>query len=124
MSNQINDYSRSQVLLERAKAVIPNGIPGHFNPVVQVPEGTYPCYVDRARGARFWDIDGNEYIDYMCAYGPMILGYQNEVIEEAVRKQVANADTCTLASPVMVELAEFLVELIPWAGSAHSSQPH
>ena len=118
MSNQINDYSRSQALLERAKAVIPNGIPGHFNPVVQVPEGTYPCYVDRARGARFWDIDGNEYIDYMCAYGPMILGYQNEVIEEAVRKQVANADTCTLASPVMVELAEFLVELIPWAGWA------
>ena len=46
-------------------------------------------YVDRAKGSRFWDVDGNEYIDYMCAYGPMILGYDNEVIEQAVREQLA-----------------------------------
>ena len=122
MSNQVFDYSHSQALFERAKAVIPNGIPGHFNPVVQVPAGTYPFYVDRARGARFWDVDGNEYIDYMCAYGPMILGYENEVVEQAVREQSAKADTCTLASPVMVELAEFLVDLIPWAGWATFSK--
>ena len=57
----------------------------------------------------------NEYIDYMCAYGPMILGYDNEVIEQAVRDQLAKADTCTLASPVMVDLAEMFVDLIPWA---------
>ena len=93
--------------------MIPNGIPGHFNPVAQVPAGTYPFYVDRAKGSRFWDVDGNEYIDYLCAYGPMILGYDNEVIEQAVREQLAKADTCTLASPVMVDLAELFVDLIP-----------
>ena len=73
----IHDYSHSPNLFERARAVIPNGIGGHFNPAVQVPAGTYPFYVDRARGSRFWDVDGNEYIDLMCAYGPMILGYEN-----------------------------------------------
>ena len=113
------DYSQSQALFERANRVIPNGIPGHFNPAVQKPEGTYPFYCERAEGARFRDVDGNEYIDYMCAYGPMILGYGNPIVEEAVRRQLDRADTCTLASPVMVELAEYLVDLIPMADWAY-----
>lgn len=109
------DYNKSQALFDRARRVIPNGIPGHFNPIVQKPAGTYPLYCERASGSRFHDVDGNEYIDYMCAYGPMILGYGNPVVEEAVRAQVAQADTCTLASPVMVELGEYLADLIPIA---------
>jgi len=109
------NYAKSQALFDRARNVIPNGIAGHFNPVVQLPEGTYPLYCEEASGSRFRDVDGNEYIDYMCAYGPMILGYGNPVVEEAVRAQVAQADTCTLASPVMVELGEYLVDLIPMA---------
>ncbi len=113
--SQTYQYSHSQALFERAQKVIPNGIPGHFNPVVQKPEGTYPFYAQRAEGARFWDVDGNEYIDMMCAYGPMILGYNNPAVEAAVQAQSQQADTCTLASPVMVELAEFLVDLIPMA---------
>ena len=72
-------------------------------------------FMGRAKGSRFWDVDGNEYIDYLCAYGPMILGYDNEVIEQAVRDQLSKADTCSLASPVMVDLAETFVDLIPWA---------
>lgn len=108
-------YPQSEALFARANRVIPNGIPGHFNPVVQKPAGTYPYYCDRASGARFWDVDGNEYIDYMCAYGPMILGYANPIVDAAVQAQMAKADTCTLASPVMVQLAEYLVELVPMA---------
>ena len=117
MSNQSRNYTyrKSEALFKRAKHVIPGGIPGHFNPAAQVPTGAYPFYVDRAKGSRFWDVDGNEYIDYMCAYGPMILGYDNEIVEQAVRDQLSKADTCTLASPVMVDLAELFVDLIPWA---------
>ncbi len=113
------DYSQSQALFDRAQKVIPNGIPGHFNPIVQKPTGTYPYYASKASGARFWDIDGNEFIDLMCAYGPMILGYGNETVEEAVRSQSGYTDTCTLASPIMVELAEYLVESIPIADWAY-----
>jgi len=113
------DFTENNTLLERARKVIPNAIPGHFNPLVQKPQGCYPLYCSRAEGARFWDVDGNEYIDFMCAYGPMILGYRNGVVDDAFRKQMALADTCTLASPIMVELAEYLVDLIPIADWAY-----
>lgn len=112
---KIYNYEKSQTLFDRAQKVIPSGIAGHFNPKVQVPSGTYPFYCEQANGSRFRDVDGNEYIDYMCAYGPMILGYGNAVVEDAVRAQMALADTCTLASPVMVDLGEYLVDLIPMA---------
>ena len=112
-------YEKSVSLMERAKRVIPNGIPGHFNPANHKPAGTYPFYCERAEGAKFFDVDGNEYIDYMCAYGPMILGYGDPKVEEAVVNQYKKSDTCTLASPVMVELAEFLVDMIPFAEWAY-----
>jgi glutamate-1-semialdehyde 2,1-aminomutase len=116
---KVNDYSKSNALLARASKVIPNAIPGHFNPVTQKPEGTYPFYCSRAEGSRFWDVDGNEYVDFMCAYGPMILGYGNAAVDDAFRAQMALADTCTLASPVMVELAEYLVDMVPFADWAY-----
>jgi glutamate-1-semialdehyde 2,1-aminomutase len=108
-------YTNSQALFERAKSVIPNGVYGHFNPVTLVPSGTYPNFAASAKGARFTDVDGNEFIDYMCAFGPMILGYANPVVDEAYQTQMKQADTCTLASPVMVDLAEYMVDLIPMA---------
>lgn len=115
MSESNFDYTKSNEWFDRARNVIPNGIYGHFNPIVHKPDGTYPHYCESAKGARFRDVDGNEYIDYMCAYGPMILGYGNPVVDEAYRNQVAKADTCTLASPIMVELAEYMVDMIPAA---------
>ena len=115
MNRNLHDYSGSRALFERANRVIPNGISGHFNPQVQKPLGTYPYFVRSGEGARFRDVDGNEYIDFMCAYGPMILGYGNPVVDAAFEAQMKQADTCSLASPVMVKLAEYLVELIPAA---------
>lgn len=115
MNRNPHDYSGGRALFERANRVIPNGISGHFNPVMQKPPGTYPNFVRSGEGARFRDVDGNEYIDFMCAYGPMILGYGNPAVDAAFQAQMKQADTCSLASPVMVELAEYLVELIPAA---------
>lgn len=115
MNRNLHDYSGGRALFERANRVIPNGISGHFNPAVQKPPGTYPYFVQNGNGARFRDVDGNEYIDFMCAYGPMILGYGNPAVDAAFAAQMKQADTCSLASPVMVELAEYLVELIPAA---------
>ena len=115
MIGKPHDYPYSRAWFSRAQKVIPGGISGHFNPLVHRPAGTYPCYVESSRGARFRDVDGNEFIDYLCAWGPMILGYGNAVVDAAFQEQMAKADTCTLASPVMVELAEHLVELAPAA---------
>ncbi len=103
------DVSNSGHLLERAKEVIPGGVFGHYG--FSVREGS-PSFFSRAQGARFWDVDDNEYVDLMCAYGPMILGYNHPVVDEAARKQYAVGNTVSLAAPAMVELAETLVDMV------------
>jgi glutamate-1-semialdehyde 2,1-aminomutase len=109
------EYSESQRLFERACKAIPCGIYGHFSPAPLGQPGAYPLFAESASGSRFRDVDGNEFIDYMCGYGPIILGYANPVVEEAYRKQMEQADTVSIASPRMVELAELLVDLVPIA---------
>jgi len=108
-------YEQSRALMQRAARVIPCGIYGHLGPAASVPIEHYPFFVERAQGSRFWDIDGNEFIDYMCGYGPMVLGYGHAAVDEAFQQQVKLANAATLASPRMVELAEFLVDLVPMA---------
>lgn len=108
-------YTKSQDLFRRAAKVIPCGIPGHMSPTVNMPPTDYPIYAVTSEGARFTDIDGNVFIDYLCAYGPMILGYNNPVVDEAAKAQLAQANLTMCASPRMVELAEYLVDIIPVA---------
>ena len=96
----------SQALYARAQKVVPGGIFGHYGYSVR-KDG--PKFFSRAEGAHFWDVDGNEYIDYMCAYGPMILGYRHPAIEAAVEAEQRHGNTVSLAAPIMVELAETLV---------------
>lgn len=110
-----NSYPQSAAWFQRATKVIPCGIYGHFSPAPCPPVSAYPLFGVRTKGSRFWDVDGNEFIDYMCAYGPMILGYGNPVVDEAYQKQMREADANSIASTRMVELAEFMVDLIPIA---------
>lgn len=113
MVNMITyQYPKSQELFQRAAAVIPCGIYGHFSPAPLIPATAYPFYTEKTAGARFWDVDGNEFIDYMCAYGPMVLGYHHPAVEAAAAQAAADGNCTTGAPPVMVELAEYLVNLI------------
>ncbi|OQX63077.1 MAG: glutamate-1-semialdehyde 2,1-aminomutase [Desulfococcus sp. 4484_241] len=105
-------YKKSRELFEKAVRVIPCGLYGHFSPAPMVPPEHYPFYAQKAKGSRFIDVDGNEFIDYMCAYGPMVLGYNNEVVDRAALDQLSLGNCMTCASPVMVELAEKLVETV------------
>jgi glutamate-1-semialdehyde 2,1-aminomutase len=105
-------YSASSDLFSRAGKVIPCGIYGHFAPAPYVPVSAYPFFSAKARGSKFWDVDGNEFIDYMCGYGPMILGYGHPAVDGAHQKQLGQSDLNSVASPKMVELAERLVDLI------------
>jgi len=111
-------FAKSQELFERATRVIPCGIYGHFSPAPLAPPTAYPFYATKGSGAHFTDVDGNDFIDYMCAYGPMVLGYNNAVVDRAAAKQKKAGDTLACSSPVMVELAEKLVDLIPYAAWA------
>jgi glutamate-1-semialdehyde 2,1-aminomutase len=107
-------FEKSQALYQRARQVIPGGIPGHQTPALLIPQKS-PCFIDKAEGCRFWDADGNAYIDFMCAYGPMIIGYNHPKVEEAVLKQSQKGNCFNLPSPLLVELAEYMVGLIPSA---------
>ena len=102
-------FDQSNALYARAKSVIPGGIFGHYGSSVRE---SGPKFFSRSEGAHFWDADGNEYIDYMCAFGPMILGYNHPPVDDAARRQQRLGHAVSLASPVMVELAERLVDQV------------
>jgi len=110
----MRSYDKSNQLFDRALKVIPGGIPGHQSPMLLV-FGSCPCFIERAEGARFWDVDGNEYIDYMCAYGPMVLGYNHPKVERAARAQLEKTDTGNLPTERYIELAEKMVKIVPIA---------
>jgi glutamate-1-semialdehyde 2,1-aminomutase len=67
------------------------------------------------RGARVWDADGNEYVDLMCSYGPVVLGHQHPAVEAAAAEQAKHADCQNAPAPVMVDLAELLVRTVEHA---------
>ena len=111
MNVATNIANRDQELRERAKRVIPGGMWGHMNAARLPPE--YPQYFAKAEGARIWDVNGREYVDFMCAWGPMVLGYRDPDVEAAVRAQSALGDSLNGPSERLVELAELLAETIP-----------
>lgn len=105
--------SRDRALRERALAVIPNGMYGHET--VRLLPDNYPQFFARAEGARLWDTDGNTYLDFMCGYGPNLLGYGNKVVDAAAAAQQRLGDAMTGPGPVLVELAEKFVGMISHA---------
>ena len=103
---------KSDELFLKAQEIIPGGIFGHYKFAVR-EEG--PKFFSKAKNAYFWDIDGNKYLDLICGWGPMILGYNNSKIDKAARTQYDLGNTVSVASPVMVELAETLTDMVDMA---------
>ena len=105
MSGSVND-----ALKARAGAVIPNGMYGHVS--VKMLSPRTPQFFAKARGAYLWDYDGRRYVDYMCGYGPNLLGYGHEQVDAAYIGQLARIDAATGPSIRMIELAEAYVAQI------------
>ena len=103
--------SRSQQLFEQAQRVIPGGVNSPVRSFRAV-EGT-PPFLARGQGSRVWDVDGNEYIDYLGSWGPLALGHAHPVVVEAVQR--AAADGTSFGAPVEqeVELAEIICAALP-----------
>jgi glutamate-1-semialdehyde 2,1-aminomutase len=100
-------------LRQRARRVIPGGMYGHMSANALPPE--YPQFYSRSLGSHVWDVDGNEYVDLMCSFGPIILGYKHPKVEEAAAAQHANGDTQAGPAACMVEAAELLVDRVAHA---------
>jgi glutamate-1-semialdehyde 2,1-aminomutase len=107
-------FAKSQDLFLRIAALAPGAIYGHQSPALTVP-GEFPYFAARGKGAHYWDVDGNKYLDYMCGYGPMVTGYANPIVEKAAQAEYAKGNCFNHPSEVMVKLAEKMVDLIPFA---------
>ncbi|HRY83096.1 MAG TPA: aminotransferase class III-fold pyridoxal phosphate-dependent enzyme [Candidatus Cloacimonadota bacterium] len=104
---------KSFAMFEDAKRLAPGGVAGIRRPYNFVP-GEYPIFFEAGKGGKIIDVDGNEYIDYLCAYGPIILGYREEEVDDAVIEQIRSKGFCfSLTQPISNQLIEKLCELIP-----------
>ena len=104
----------SDSLFSRALKVIPGGIYGHVAPIAGLPRH-FPHYTKSALGCRFEDVDGNEWLDFMCGFGAILHGYSNSEIEESANEQRSKGSVFNQPSPLMVELAELLTTNINFA---------
>ena len=99
------DISQSE-WAERARAVLPGGGFGNFDPSIFIREG---------KGARVWDEDGNEYVDYLIGSGPMLLGHSHPEVLEAVAEQMPKGQTFFANNALAIELAEEICRAVACA---------
>jgi glutamate-1-semialdehyde aminotransferase len=106
-------FDQSLAWWARAERVIPLGTQTFSKSPTQFVQGATPIFLERGRGAHVWDVDGNEYIDYPMALGPVILGYAEPAVDAAISAQLRDGITFTLMHPLEVEVAERIVEMCP-----------
>ncbi|HEY2498466.1 MAG TPA: glutamate-1-semialdehyde 2,1-aminomutase [Candidatus Angelobacter sp.] len=103
--------NRSRELHDRASRVIPGGVDSPVRAFKSV--GGEPPYIVRGNGSRMWDADGNEYIDYMGSWGPLIVGHAFPSVVEAVAKANCDGASFGACTPAEAELAELVIEAFP-----------
>lgn len=111
----MKDFTRTNALLERELKVSPLAAQTFSKSYRYFCRGAAPSYMDHGEGCYIYDVDGNKFIDYVCALGPITLGYNEPTVNEAVMKQVGKFASGSLQSELEVELAEKLCEVVPCA---------
>ena len=107
------NITKSRELYEEAVTLVPGGVLGARKPGDFI-DGEYPIFLDTGKGCRLVDVDGNEFIDFLCGYGPIILGYREQEVDEAVYKQIKEKGFCfTLTQKFQNQLAKKLSEIVP-----------
>jgi len=102
-------------LKKKAQHLIPSCTQTFSKGPTQFVQGLAPVFLSRGQGSHVWDVDGNEFIDYPMALGPIILGHNYPAVTEAVTRQLQDGVAFSLSHPAEVELSELLVETIPCA---------
>ncbi len=104
-------YTASAKLFEQAKKFIPGGVNSPVRACRSV--GCEPVFITKASGATLTDADGNEYVDFVCSWGPMIVGHAHPDIIDAVQKTAASGTSFGAPTPVEIDLAKMVVEALP-----------
>ena len=109
------NIAKSLELFKEASQLVPGGVLGARKPGDFIA-GEYPIFIDSGKGCRLTDVDGNEFIDFLCGYGPIILGYRETEVDEAVYQQIRDKGFCfTLTQKFQNLLAKKIAELVPCA---------
>jgi glutamate-1-semialdehyde aminotransferase len=107
--------ARSAELLERARGLIPGATQTLSKGPTQWVQGVAPNYLERANGAYVWDVDGNRYLDFPMALGPVILGHRRAEVDAAIVEQLRSGVTFSLPHPVELDVAERIRAMVPGA---------
>ncbi|HSL61779.1 MAG TPA: aminotransferase class III-fold pyridoxal phosphate-dependent enzyme [Desulfotignum sp.] len=109
------NIAKSLELFDQACTLVPGGVLGARKPTDFI-NGEYPIFLESGKGCRLTDVDGNEFVDFLCGYGPIILGYREEEVDRAVYDQVSGKGFCfTLTQQFQNRLAKKIHELVPSA---------
>lgn len=109
-------FDKSEAFLKRAEKVIPLGSQTFSKSRTQYPHGVSPFFISRGQGSRVWDIDGNEYIDFVSSLASITLGYQDPDVTSAVREQLDSSGVIfSLPHQLETEVAELICEMVPCA---------
>ncbi|MCG2601675.1 MAG: aminotransferase class III-fold pyridoxal phosphate-dependent enzyme, partial [Achromobacter sp.] len=108
-------YQQSESLLERALKTVPLGSQTFSKSRTQYPFGVSPYFIARGKGSHVWDVDGNEYVDFISSLASLTLGHGDPQVNQAVREQLDDGVIFSLPHPLEMQVAEKLVEMVPCA---------
>lgn len=111
----MNRYRLSELHYNLASKIIPLGSQTFSKSVTQYPFGVSPLYMEKAKGSKIWDVDGNEYIDLVNALASITIGYNNKKVNSAIKKQLKKGTIFSLPAKLEHQVSELLVKLIPCA---------
>lgn len=122
LTNEFPAITKSNELYERAINLIPSVTQTLAKGPGQWVKGIAPKYLVKGKGSHVWDVDGNEFIDYMMGVGPLSLGYSYPSVDEAIKKQLEDGITFSMMHPLEVEVAEMIHQIIPNADMVRYSK--
>ncbi|OLC91210.1 MAG: aminotransferase class III [Thaumarchaeota archaeon 13_1_40CM_2_39_13_2] len=107
------NYKKSFKYLEQSRKLIPSLTQTFSRAAYTFVEGAYPVYAAKGTGSHFVDVDGNEYIDYLCGLGPIILGHKYTQVDKAIKEQLKDGILFSLPHKLEIDVAELLCKMIP-----------
>ncbi len=128
MANKVGfnkDYpkiQKSEELFKRSMGLIPSHTQTLAKGPTQFTRGVAPIYLEKGQGCHVWDVDGNEYLDYVMGVGPLSLGYKYPSVDKAIKKQLEKGIVFSLINPLEVEVSELIKDVIPNAEAVRFSK--
>ncbi len=107
----MNSYQKSETAFKEAQSLMPGGVNSPVRAFKSV--GMNPIFMERGKGSKIYDIDGNEYIDYVLSWGPLIHGHSNDTVVEAIKKVVESGTSFGAPTLIENELAKLVIDRVP-----------